>query len=105
MRRSLRASTRGQLRGQIKEAVSIRERLPEVEDRAMPGHWERDLLVSSRHTPIATLVGRSSRFIMLVRVGEGHRERGRRARRAGKTAAWNHDGYPHLRQGSRDGRP
>ncbi len=69
MRKSRRASTRGQPRGQIKEAVSIRERPPEAEDRAVPGHWEGDLLSGSRNTHIATLVERSSRFVMLVRVG------------------------------------
>jgi IS30 family transposase len=69
MRRSRRASTRGQPCGQIKEeAVSIRERPPKAEDRAVPGHWEGDLLAGSRNTHIATLVERSSRFVMLVRV-------------------------------------
>lgn len=65
MRRSRRASTRGQPRGQIKDAVSIRERPPEAEDRAVPGHWEGDLLAGSRNTHVATLVERSSRFVML----------------------------------------
>ncbi len=69
MRKGRHASTRGQPRGQIKEAVSIRERPPEAEDRAVPGHWEGDLLAGSRNTHVATLVERSSRFVMLVRVG------------------------------------
>lgn len=68
MRRARCASTAGQPRGQIKDAVSIRERPPEVQDRAVPGHWEGDLLAGSRNTHIATLVERSSRLVMLVRV-------------------------------------
>jgi IS30 family transposase len=68
MRRGRHASTRGQPRGQIKEAISIRERPPEVEDRAVPGHWEGDLLSGSRNTHIATLVERSSRFVMLLQL-------------------------------------
>jgi IS30 family transposase len=68
MRKGRRASTRGQLRGQIKDAVSFRERPPEAEDRAVPGHWEGDLISGSRNTHVATLVERSSRFVMLVRV-------------------------------------
>jgi IS30 family transposase len=68
MRKSRHASTSGQQRGQIKEAVSIRKRPPEAEDRAVPGHWEGDLLAGARNTHIATLVERSSRFVMLVSV-------------------------------------
>jgi IS30 family transposase len=52
--------------GQIADALSIRERPPEAEDRALPGHWEGDLLAGSSNTHIATLVERHSRFCMLV---------------------------------------
>jgi IS30 family transposase len=68
MRHSKSASTIGQPRGQIIDAISIRERPVEVEDRAVPGHWEGDLLSGGKNTHIATLVERQSRFVMLVRV-------------------------------------
>jgi IS30 family transposase len=67
-RRSKHATTKGQGRGGIKDAVSIRERPAEAEDRAVPGHWEGDLLAGSRNTHIATLVERQSRFAILVKV-------------------------------------
>jgi IS30 family transposase len=55
-------------RGQIADAISIRERPAEVEDRAVPGHWEGDLLLGSKSSQIATLVERQSRFCTLIKV-------------------------------------
>ena len=68
MRRSRHHTHKTADRGQITDIVSIRERPAEAEDRAVPGHWEGDLLFGSKNSQIATLVERHSRYVLLARV-------------------------------------
>ena len=68
IRRSLRTDPNGDRRGQIKDIVSIRERPAAVEDRAVPGHWEGDLLSGSKNSYIATLVERRPRYVILMKI-------------------------------------
>jgi IS30 family transposase len=68
IRRSRHASLKPNGLGQIKDAVSIRERPASAEDRAVPGHWEGDLIGGSKNSYVATLVERQSRYVMLIKV-------------------------------------
>lgn len=63
-----RGSTANRGQGQIQDAISIRQRPADVEDRAVPGHWEGDLLMGGKSSQIATLVERRSRYVMLVKI-------------------------------------
>ena len=68
IRRSKQACRKGDGRGQITDLVSISERPASVEDRAVPGHWEGDLITGSKNSHIATLVERHTRYVMLAKV-------------------------------------
>jgi IS30 family transposase len=68
IRRSRQSRVSGHRRGQIVDAIPIRERPAEIEDRAIPGHWEGDLIGGTKNSHIATLVERHSRFTALVKV-------------------------------------
>jgi IS30 family transposase len=68
LRRANKADAEEERRGKIADAISIRQRPAEVEDRAVPGHWEGDLLSGSKNSHIVTLVERHSRFTSLIKV-------------------------------------
>lgn len=68
MRKSKLARSEAQVRGRIAEALTIRQRPAEAEDRAVPGHWEGDLLCGTKRSQIVTLVERQSRFVALIKV-------------------------------------
>ena len=68
LRRSRHASSKSDSRGSLTDMISIRERPAAVEDRAVPGHWEGDLLCGSSNSYIVTLVERHSRYVLLAKV-------------------------------------
>ena len=68
IRRSRHANVKTEGFRSIRDAVSISDRPLSVEDRAIPGHWEGDLIGGSKNSYIATLVERHSRYVILVKI-------------------------------------
>jgi IS30 family transposase len=68
IRRSRHATAKADTRGRIQDTVSIRERPAEAKDRAVPGHWEGDLLCGSDNSYLVTLVERQTRYLMIAKI-------------------------------------
>jgi IS30 family transposase len=95
----------GQRKNRVPDMVNIAQRPPEADDRAVPGHWEGDLLIGRRNaTAIATLVERASGYALLVPLPGGYKPERARARSQGADAARRAAPLADLGPGPRDAR-